>query len=146
MKTLLSTSVSVADYKKLEKERSTQAIADFIEERFTERYITPMRVDASKKHGFTIMAVSCLLIEALESFRQGWPDSNGKSQLAFCNFFDRNKNFHFIRGYSQSFYRNVRCGILHQGETTGGWDIKRTGPVFDFRTKTLNAKKISRRG
>jgi hypothetical protein len=142
MKTLLSSRVSVADYKKMEKDRDVQAIANFVRERFTERYITPMRVDTKKKNGFTIMAVSCLSIEALESFYQGWPESNNRSQLAFCNFFDRNQGFHFIRGQSQSFYKNVRCGILHQAEKTGGWHISRKGPIFDKKTKTINAKKF----
>ena len=142
MNTFLATDLTVAQYKALGQGGNTQAIADFIERRFTERYITPMRVDASKKNGFTIMAVACLLIEALESFRQGWPNSDQKSQLAFCNFFDRTSNFTFIRGYSQDFYKNVRCEILHQGETTGGWHIRRKGPIFDKSTKTVNAKKF----
>lgn len=140
MKTLLSSSVSVADYKKMESNQDARAIADFVKERFMERYITPMRVDPKKKNGFTIMAVSCLLIEALESFYQGWPDSNSKSQLAFCNFFDRNQRFSSFRGLSQSLYKNVRCGILHQGEATGGWHIRRDGAILDKKTTTINAK------
>ncbi len=86
------------------------------------------------------MAISCLMIESLESFYQGWTDSNRKSQLAFCNFFDRNQNFQFIRGCSQEFYKCVSCGILHQGETTNGWHIRREGAVFQKKTKTINAK------
>jgi hypothetical protein len=46
--------------------------------------------------------VSCLMIEALESFYQGWPDSRDKSQRAFCNFFDRNHNFSFIKVTARS--------------------------------------------
>lgn len=140
MKTLLSSRVSVSDYKNMEKNRDKDAIAQFIKERVSERYITPMRVELNKKNGFTIMAVSCLLIETLESFYQGWSDSNNKSQLAFCNFFDRNKGFDSFSGQAQSFYKHVRCGILHQGETTGGWHIRRDGAIFDRQTKTINAK------
>jgi len=140
MKTLLSSSVSVAKYKKMESNRDAHAIANFVKERFMERYITPMRVDPKKKNGFTTMAVSCLLIEALESFYRGRADSNGKSQRAFCNFFDRNKGFRSFHGLGQSFYKNVRCGILHQGETTGGWHIRRDGVIFNKKAKTINAK------
>lgn len=139
MKTLLSSRVSVADYKKMENSRDREAIAKFIRVRVLERYINPMRVERKKKNGFTIMAISCLLIETLESFFQGWPDSNGKSQLAFCNFFDRNHGFGSFRGEAQSFYKHVRCGILHQGETTGGWHIRRNGPIFQKKTRTINA-------
>jgi hypothetical protein len=140
MNTMLSSGVSLTKYENMVANGDVPGIADFVEQRFTERYIAPMRVDPKKKNGFTIMAISCLLIEAIESFYQGWPDSNGKSSLAFCNFFDRNEGFAFMRGQGQSFYKNVRCGILHQGETTGGWHVRRSGPIFDKKTKTINAK------
>lgn len=126
----------------MEKSRDQKEIANFIRERFDERYIKPMRVKKSQKNGFTIMAVSCLMIETLESFFQGWVNTRNKSQLAFCNFFDRNTDFDFIRGYSQEFYKHVRCGILHQAETTGGWHIRRDGDIFDKETKTINSKKF----
>jgi len=140
MDTLLSNNVTLEDYLRMESIGDSDGIVRFVRDRFTERYITPMRVDPKLKNGFTIMAVSCLMIEALESFYQGWPDSQNKSQLAFCNFFDHNLNFCFIRGNSQKFYRHVRCGILHQAETTGGWHIQRKGRVFREDTKTINAK------
>ena len=140
MKTLLSSRVSVADYTEMEKVHDRGAIAKFVMERVSERYINPMRVDPKKKNGFTIMAVSCLLIETLESFYKGWPDTNKKSQLAFCNFFDRNQGFSSFRGEAQNFYKHVRCGILHQGETTGGWHVRRDGPIFQKKTRTINAK------
>lgn len=142
MKTMLSSRISVADYKKMEESRDRKAIAEFMQHRLSERYIDPMRVDREKKNGFTIMAVSCLLIETLESFIQGWPDTKNKSQLAFCNFFDRNVSFDPFRGEAQNFYRHVRCGILHQGETTGGWHIRRNGTLFDKTTRTINAKRF----
>ena len=140
METLLSSTISVAKYKELVAQQDTDALVDFILQRFTERYIEPMRVDRKKKNGFTIMAVSCLMIESLESFYKGWSDSNRKSQLAFCNFFDRNDNFSFLKGRADEFYKHVRCGILHQGETTKGWHIRRDGPIFNGDTKTINAK------
>lgn len=140
MDTLLTSTVSVTKFRELVEEQDTKALIALIKLRFTERYIEPMRVDSNKKNGFTIMAVSCLMIEALESLYKGWPNSNRKSQLAFCNFFDRNDNFSFLKGYSEDFYKNVRCGILHQGETTKGWHIRRKGQIFDKSTKTINAK------
>ena len=140
MDTLLSKKVTVKAYLQLELDKDSTGIVRFVRDRFTERYVTPMRVDPKLKNGFTVMAVSCLMIEAMESFYQGWADSKNKSQLAFCSFFDRNPNFSFMRGSSQDFYRHVRCGILHQAETTGGWHIQRTGRVFQEDTKTINAK------
>lgn len=142
MDSYLSSTVKISEYKSFVEEQESQKIIDFVRQRFTERYIDPMRVEREKKNGFTIMAVSCLMIESLESFYQGWSDSNRKSQLAFCSFFDRNKNFAFIQGHSEAFYKCVRCGILHQGETTKGWHIRRKGPVFTEKTKTINAKRF----
>lgn len=124
----------------MESDGNRSDISKFIRARFTERYITPMKVtNKETKSGFTIMAVCCLMIEALESFSKGWVDSRNKSQSAFCNFFDQNSQFVFIRGHSEEFYQHVRCGILHQAETTGGWCIRRDGPIFDRETKLINA-------
>lgn len=116
------------------------AIADAIRARFVDRYIEPVK---AKPRGFTIMAVSCLMIEALESFRQGWESSNGRSKAAFCFFFDAFAPFKDLRGHAQAFYKHVRCGILHQAETTGGWRIRRdSSPLFDSSNFTINANKF----
>tara|TARA_R110002096_G_scaffold177963_2_gene354724 strand:+ start:832 stop:1380 length:549 start_codon:yes stop_codon:yes gene_type:complete len=140
MNTHLSKNVTIGAYQDLEHAADRIALSNFMLERFTERYVTPMRVDPTQKNGFTIMAISCLMIEALESFYQGWPNSKNKSQLAFCQIFDRNQSFSFLRGYSSEFYIHVRCGILHQAETTGGWHIRRKGSVFEESEKKINAK------
>jgi len=120
-------------------------LAAFIRQRLRERYIEPVLcLEPEEKNGFSIMAVSCLLIETLETFRQGWPSSDGKSALAFCYFLDREARFSDFRGHFRAFYKHVRCGILHQGETTGGWKITRKvgEPLFDMRTHTVHATKF----
>ena len=101
-------------------------------------------LEPSEKNGFSIMAVSCLLIEAYETFRQGWPSSDNKSALAFCYFFDREDHFEVFRGHLQGFYEHVRCGILHQGETTGGWKLTRADgkPLFEHCERTVHASKF----
>jgi hypothetical protein len=137
--TYLSNNVSVSKYIELEKAQDIKQIVTFVRERFTERYITPLRGDPELKHGFCTIAICCLMIEALESFWRGWERSNNRSELAFCSFFDRNANLEIFRGFASDFYKNVRCGILHQAETTNGWRIRRDGPIFDSGTKTINA-------
>ena len=139
--------VTVADYKTwlAEAEPGKAKIAEFFRERVRERYIEPVMVlNAEEKNGFSIMAQSCLLIETYETFRQGWPSSDKKSGPAFCFFFDREDLFRDFRGHAQQFYKNVRCGILHQGETTGGWHITRENgePLFDANTHTIHATKF----
>lgn len=140
---LLSSSVTVTKYRQFETDKNQEMIADFIIERFTERYITPIRGDRHRKHGFCTMAICCLMIETLESFWRGWPDTRSiKGEFAFCSFFDRSSNLSVFRGYANDFYKNIRCGILHQAETTNGWRVRRDGLLLDPSTKTINATKF----
>lgn len=142
--TKLSRSVTVARYRELKERRDRKEIAKFIRDRFSERYIEPLR--GSRKHGFCTMAICCLMIEALESFWQGWSDAKGKSEEAFRHFFERcseqNLELQVFSPIAKDFYKGVRCGILHQAETTNGWRIRRAGPLFDPETKTINATRF----
>ncbi len=90
------------------------------------------------------MAMACLLIEALESFAQGWENTRarGRSEEAFRLFFQRFPAFSDFVPLAADFYRGVRCGLLHQAETTDGWHIRRIGKLYDGRTKTINASKF----
>jgi hypothetical protein len=136
--------VTIEKYRKWEKGNNKKEIASFIFNRFSERYIEPLdSIPENKKNGFCIIANCCLMIEALESFHNGWSDTEGRSsQLAFCNFFDRVRLFSDFHGHSYKFYKNVRCGILHQAETTGGWKIRRDGNLFDYDKLIINATKF----
>lgn len=136
---LLSNNVTISDYIQMEGKKDRAKIIEFIKARFTERYIAPLRCDPDLKHGFCTMAICCLMIEALESFWRGWDNSRNQSELAFCSFFDRHHNLSAFDGYATDFYKNVRCGILHQAETMNGWRIRRDGSLFDAQTKTINA-------
>ena len=122
-------------------------LAAFFRQRMHERYIAPVSsLDSNEKNGFSIMAISCLLIESFEAFRQGWDstEKDGRSPLAFCYFFDRETRFHDFKGYAREFYKHVRCGILHQGETTNGWTIRRDKDLFDSTGPRVNATEFYR--
>lgn len=116
-------------------------IADALRERFTNRYIEPIQ---ARKRGFTMMAVSCLTIEAFESFLQGWESTYGKkSEAAFRLFFDQFAEFAVLRGHAKQFYKHIRCGLLHQAESTGGWRIRRDrSMLFDQAALTINADRF----
>ena len=134
----LSSSTTVDKYREMEKNKDVKGIVEFAKERFEERYITPFKQNP-KKNGFIMMASACLMIEALQSFWQGWRKSPNTA-LAFCQFFERNPRFDTIRGLSQEFYSHIRCGIMHQGETTGGWHIRRDlEKLYEESTKTIDA-------
>ena len=122
----------------MEQAKDRNAISSFVRERFYERYILPFDGNPSK-NGFIMMASACLMIEALESFWNGWRKSPGSAQ-AFHQFFFREDRFLPFRRHTQEFYANVRCGIMHQAETTGGWHVRRDlGVLFDSQTKTIDA-------
>lgn len=140
----LANDFTIEDYEKLEKDQNKERIAYFVFQRLSERYWDPLE-NSTKKNGFSIMANSCLLIETYESFRQGWKDTNGPDFRPFDLFFERELGFKdFKNEYSAKFYFNVRCGILHQGETTRGWKITRLkeAPIFNRAEKTINAAKF----
>jgi hypothetical protein len=136
--------VTVKTYEEeyIEKKEKNK-IADFIYHRLYSRYIKPFEYDENEyktkyKNGFSMMASYCLLIETLQSFKNGWGDSNGKSQQAFKEFFKDNQNFDSLANKGEEIYKNIRCGILHQGETTGGWKIRRDGDSL-VDDKTIDA-------
>jgi hypothetical protein len=110
------------------------------------------------------MATSCLLVETLESFYQGWESTDkgmnrvdiqdpckptdpnrttvSSGEVAFCYFFQREQEFASFRPYAQAFYKHVRCGLLHQGETMGAWRVRRKEELFDVPNLTVNATKF----
>ncbi len=145
---LLSSSMTIGSYRDLEGggEGNRSMIAAFIVERFQERFLDPART-AKTKSGFALMAINCLMIESLVSFRRGWRNTRNSSEAAFCFFFDREDTFAEFRGHAHEFYVNIRCGILHQAETTGGWLIHLDQESFLFNTehKIINAREFTDR-
>jgi hypothetical protein len=142
-------------------------LADFIFKRLYYRFVKPfeykakdkIRCKTSKKsvneysllykNGFSVMANCCLLIETIETFVRGWANSNSHSEAAFLKFFSRDKNFKefAVDDMPTIFYKSIRCGILHQGETTKGWRITRDGnkEILDKDNKEINASKFLER-
>ncbi|MBI1887664.1 MAG: hypothetical protein HYS19_04735 [Nitrosomonadales bacterium] len=139
--TRLSSSVTVAQYLILEQAGNREALGRFIQERFNERYLRPVEA-SQEKHGFTMLAIGCLAIETLESFYQGKANTKGESEKMFNGFFSRDTPFKVFAGNNGWFYKNIRCGILHQAETRGGWRVLRTGPLLDASQKTINAARF----
>src|SRR5881397_2608078 len=72
--------------------------------------------------GFATMALDCLLVETLQSFRTGRPNPvRGNDRLStqtFVDFLTQRNAFknHFDEAKAKLFYDHFRCGVLHQGE------------------------------
>ena len=113
-----------------------------INHRFHNRYTKHLN-NKDIDSGFLKMAISCLMIETLESFKQGKEDTNGIGKQMFIDFFETEQRFFpSFNDISLDFYKSIRCGILHQAETTNAWRILRKGDILNKVERTINANKF----
>jgi len=137
--------VTDKNYKQYEKYKNKHAIAKMIFNRLYGRYLKTFAFSDKKfkneyKNGFSIMANCCLCIETIQSFKNGWKETpRGNGNAAFECFFKDSDNFGLKLFVGINFYKNIRCGILHQGETTGGWRVRRDGELLDIENNTINS-------
>lgn len=95
------------------------------------------------KNGFLMMASCALCIETFAAFLNGDNETPaGKSVDGYKKVFqyaeDNNNSLADVK--NQAIYKHIRCGLLHQGETTGQFKITREkgNKLFDG-DKTINA-------
>lgn len=98
--------------------------------------------DTEYKNGFVIMASCCLLIETLSAFIEGDNETpRGEGNKSFESFFKKaaeyKNDLQIFQG--QNFYKTIRCGILHQGETYKSFKIRRMGQLYDRTESAINA-------
>jgi hypothetical protein len=139
-----------------------EAYDKFFHARLDHRYFKP--IEALEKQarregeGFSIVAIQCSLIEFLEATREGEifkrknPDRNlgeyNVSSVVFKRFLTQREPFksEFAEGtWADDFYSDVRCGLLHEAGTRGGWRIHvdRANPgIFDKGTKIIYRRKL----
>lgn len=140
----LSSTVTVAQYLEMAANDDREAAGEFIKERFEERYLSPvLDVDSTHRHGFSMMAVACLTIEALQAFRLGLSTTKDNSANMFAAFFAQHPAFCDFAG-DKWFYDDIRCGLLHDAEARGGWRILRSGPLLDKDARVINATRFLR--
>ncbi|MFZ0639759.1 MAG: hypothetical protein WA020_05920 [Candidatus Acidiferrales bacterium] len=127
-------------------------------------------------YGFAIMSLCCLLIETLQCYRLGWPSSHWKdlkslpvvtlpepyyeigkpvdssnysSEIVFKEFFvepEHTAHFPEMKGKGEVFYKDIRCGLLHQAQTKHSWRITMSGKSWEDapNMKTINRNKFWR--
>lgn len=112
-----------------------------LEARIHERFIDPVdhliaaedgKPILEKRFGFTILAVDCLLVETLGAFLEGLTDTKWKSEATFCKFLTTRPLFkqEFTQDRAERFYKEFRCGILHQAEIGGDSRVWSVGPML----------------
>ena len=155
----LAKGITIEDYLNWIAEKDKSKISKMVYQRFFERYLKPYFYSNSDfiknyKNGFAMMGSACLMIETYTAFKKGIKDTDGKGRVCFCEFLNSEKEFavfkderknsdgHYLKeALPSKFYKNIRCGILHQGETNEGWTItrKRGTPIFEEATLKINA-------
>ena len=156
----ISKGVTIEDYELLCDNKNKAEIAEMVYNRFYDRYLKPFSFandDFKKdyKNGFSMMASACLLIETYMAFQYGAKSTKGKGKKYFKNFFNEEPEFEIFKDISTNngkntipykFYCNIRCGIMHQGETNEGWTItrKKDSPLFNKTTFQINAHKFQK--
>lgn len=113
--------------------RSRGEIASILRDRLIGRFSRPA-LSGSVRHGFLFVSVASQLIESYMSFRKGLKSTEGKSGECFRLFFSKfsdsmlsNLSEKQKKRVIDEFYKNVRCGLLHETETRGRWRIQRRG-------------------
>jgi hypothetical protein len=76
--------------------------------------------------GFVVLAIDRLLVEALQQFYDGVTDGSGESGKLIKKFLEglRFQPYFNTNDARQAFYKDIRCGLLHQAETKKKWLIR----------------------
>lgn len=94
------------------------------------------------KNGFLQLAACALLVETFAAFLAGkdetpWKKSPDYFIKVFRYAEDKGNDLKVFKN-NNDFYDNIRCGLLHQGETKGGFKITRKGDYL-LRDGTIDA-------
>ena len=115
---------------------------DIVEDRIRNRFVRWIdSIEGSKFSGFAVIALDCLLIEALVGFLTG-KSSGGPDHLLTGAL--TNGEFRFTEPEAEDFRKHVRNGIIHDSETRAGWIIRPGHPDGQVLTKTGKGTSLNR--
>ena len=150
LSTRISPNYTVADWDKLnlDNEEDWQKGIKILEDRIRRRFLTPIcMIEHYEFAGFAVMALDCLLIETLQQFCEGvskTPDR--KSKEYFVRFLTKTSfGEWFTKEMAETFYEQIRNGILHQAETKGSSLIRIDTPELVTYTEDGKGLFINRR-
>lgn len=147
----------------IREEKNKKEIANLVFHRFYDRYLkifffnqpcqkkyvkkdkeeTLNQFNTEFKSGFIIMASCCLVIESISTFILGLNEVNKPGSEVFESVFKKAKDYNNpLQVFSkQPIYSNIRCGILHQGETYGKFKLTRNkkAELYNKSGKKINA-------
>jgi hypothetical protein len=120
------TKLDLSDNKSADWDKAIKIFKDRFETRFFKPLNVLLKHDDEKikfYSGFTVLAIDCLLIETFNQFYHGIDESDDKFKpncKTFKDFFERSEYFKTDFDEEEKiaiFYKHIRCGLLHQGET-----------------------------
>ncbi len=131
METLrISPKYTADDWGKLDKNHPTdwpkavRIVRDRLHGRFLHFADKCLKDDYS---GFVVLAIDCLLAETLQQFIEGETKGDGRSKELSKKFLEgqRFQPYFGTDDIRQAFYKDIRCGLLHQAEAKNKWLIRR---------------------
>jgi len=134
-------------------ESDWQEVLNAVERRIQERFLEPIDTlaraftqdNATIVPGFAILALDCLLIDTIQSFREGRISTGDVSPAQSFKTFLSSPGFaEFNKKDRDDFFHYVRNGILHNGETRGGWKIRIDPSAIIERDPATQTRKINR--
>jgi len=135
-----------------------EAYKEYFLDRLNLRYLHPIKVlqenGTFSGEGFSILAILCTLVEFLESTIEGLKyrfvrhdeklgeHEYSSSKNIFVNFLCERHPFrsHFDKELAEEFYRNIRCGLLHEAQTKNSWKVwakSHEGKIIDKEKKIV---------
>jgi len=151
---LISRNFSVDDWKALTfSEADWQKAVTIFLDRMETRYLEHIRrILGHHTSGFAALALDCAVIETMEQFRRGEQKTpSGKGKKFFVSFLTETAFSPDVsKEQARVFYKNIRCGLLHQTEAEDSL-VKRnnTRPLIaftkDHKGVIVNAKVFHQR-
>lgn len=102
------------------------SVKKYMKMRIDQNYFSPVKkvnsallnLDVPENSAFIIMGINCILIELIYEIKNGFDESkdSGSVENAYKEILpllDSNMSI----GFAIKFYKGIRCGILHQGQT-----------------------------
>jgi hypothetical protein len=162
---VLATGWPVDRVRRCLRTRDRNGLVSFVRQRHTERFFQPIQQlrrakENAQGYGFAMMALCSLLIETIQSYREGLPTTYSAELTrckqmrrvpkpyripqrttisgvsAFRRFFQHFRvEFDGLSG--TEFYRKIRSGLLHQAQTKGGWRLTANRARL-WETKTID--------
>lgn len=101
--------------------------ADIVKDRLDGRFLSYATEAIESPHsGFLVLAIDSLVMETIQQFRDGVIDGTGQCASLIERFLEGPRFQPEFNGNARTaYYRDIRCGLLHQAEARGLWLVRR---------------------